>query len=104
PAKTAAAAGQKNPHPAPEALAEPNRRARRHVRQRSDAGGRDAASRRGFGQRQLARRESALAHLEAALRTRGKPEIVGNEDATERVPPLQVFEQIDDVGFGTLVE
>ena len=45
-----------------------------------------------------------MAHLEAALRPRGKPEIVGNEDATERVPPLQVFEQIDDVALGILVE
>ncbi len=48
--------------------------------------------------------QCAFPHLVAPLRTLGELQIVGDERQAERLGPLQLFEQIDDVGLGVLVE
>jgi len=45
-----------------------------------------------------------LAHLVGPLRPAGELQIVGDERQAERLGPLQLLEQVDDVCFGVLVE
>ena len=54
--------------------------------------------------RQVGCRQDALPHLVDALRALGEFQIVGDEHQAERLGSLQRFEQVDDVGFGVLVE
>jgi len=69
-----------------------------------DLGRGEAPLRLGHGLGQTGRRERALAHLVAALRALGEFKIVGDEDEAERFRALQLFQQVDDVGLGFLVE
>ena len=57
-----------------------------------------------LGQTDRRRHQRALPHLVGALRPAGEREIVGDERQSEALGPLQLLEQVDDVGFGVLVE
>ena len=54
--------------------------------------------------RQVSGREYALAHFVSPPRAPGQFQVVGDEDEAEGFRPLQLLEQIDDVGLGVLVE
>ena len=101
---------QEDLNAAPQAGAEANGRnhrgGQREFRWRVDLGWSEApwAFRIHRYLRQVGGREYALAHFVSPPRALGQFQVVGDEDEAEGFRPLQLLEQIDDVGLGVLVE